>query len=174
MWTWVLEKSGEEIREFHKGETHLNRQRDLAGSRESMWATSSGGRFPQMELSSVERSRSDITVFFIFPDFRCLLFRVLGIFFLHVKCFCKRENEREFWVHRKWFGGVRIMALSWVELSCAILRSPKERRAWLWSLDPYPADEAFLLGVHTSLPSLPFLRVWDMCLGLSGRVGLNF
>lgn len=33
---WILAKLGSEIREFHQGETHLNRQSDLTGSRESM------------------------------------------------------------------------------------------------------------------------------------------
>lgn len=89
-----MEKSGEEIREFHKGETHLNRQRDLAGSRESMWATSSGGRFPQMELSSAHgrtlRSSSSFRILDVyFSGF-------LGFFFSTLNAFAKGKTRENF------------------------------------------------------------------------------
>lgn len=48
---WVRAKSGEEIRVFQEGETHLKRQRDFTGSRESTSATISAGRIAQWEQS---------------------------------------------------------------------------------------------------------------------------
>ena len=44
-WRWFLTKSGSEMSERHGLDTHLNRQRDLTGSRDSMSTMSSRGRF---------------------------------------------------------------------------------------------------------------------------------
>jgi hypothetical protein len=43
-WRWVLTRSGSEISERHGLDTHLNRHRDLTGSRDSMSTMSSSGR----------------------------------------------------------------------------------------------------------------------------------
>ena len=48
---WVLTKSGSEMSERHGFDTHLNRQRVLTGSRDSMSTMSSRGRFSTFMIS---------------------------------------------------------------------------------------------------------------------------
>lgn len=69
MWVrlkWVWAKLGEEIREFHVGETHLNRLSEFTGSRESTSAMISGGSlFLRTEQPSFSLSDIIIKWFFL-------------------------------------------------------------------------------------------------------------